>query len=494
MLFVIGCDDTDALDNIIDGTDGIDVIQLSEDGMLEGSFQFSGIIIYENTECSGTAITSVCNEGDGDFGEISEAQCDSLGGSMIPLIDLFTNGDPTCAPYIIFASDGSFINPDCETFTYTIDSTYTVQIDESECEDQDGNDIENITTQAACDSVGGNWELDILDGFLNTVDGSVTINGTDEGGCDNDEYVNENDCYDAGYDWEDPECYQYTLTYAPDHDGTCTGEDLCDDGSDGCESDDDCEDGEECLDGECNFFECQSSDLDCGTNQECVDGVCIDLIECDSDEDCEVYQQCDGVCVDSYICTNNAQLYSDYIIGLLAGTATALDCQIAMSGLLEWCEAGCEYADGYTDEDQICTEEFLGSSAEDISLECAVLHPDNSGFFLTGTFTATSFTMYSTEDCSGDGMTGMCMDGVSTNESACTEAGQTWMSYLDVIGDLSVTTQSGDAAYCADFDDEIEYDWYTNQADCEANGSAEGAADGVWYDASCSAIIWTESN
>ena len=288
MLFVIGCDETDELDNIIDG---IDDIPLSEDGMLEGSFQFTGVIIYENTECSGTAITSVCNVGDGDIGEISESVCDSLGGSMIPLIDLFTDGDPTCAPYLIFGNDGSFINPDCDTHSYTIDSTFAVQIDESECEDQDGNDIENITTQAACDSIGGNWDSEILNGFLNTLDGSVVINGIDEGGCDNDDYVNENDCYDAGYDWEDSGCYQYTLTYAPGHDGTCTGEDPCDDGSSGCESDDDCEDGEECSDGECVYNEdggdgCESDD-DCEDGQICEDGECIYYEaggdECESD-------------------------------------------------------------------------------------------------------------------------------------------------------------------------------------------------------------------
>ena len=86
-LFVIGCDETDELDNIVDG---IDDIPLSEDGMIEGSFQFTGVTIYENVECSGTAITSICDTGDGDIGEISEAQCDSLGGSMLPLINLFT--------------------------------------------------------------------------------------------------------------------------------------------------------------------------------------------------------------------------------------------------------------------------------------------------------------------------------------------------------------------------------------------------------------------
>ena len=288
MLFVIGCDETDELDNIVDG---IDDIPLSEDGMIEGSFQFTGVTIYENVECSGTAITSSCDTGDGDIGEISEAQCDSLGGSMLPLINLFTNGDPTCAPYVIFGSDGTFINPECETHSYTIDSTYAVQIDESECEDQDGNDIENISSQAECDSIGGNWDPSLLDGILNIVDSSVIINGSDQGGCDNDEYVNENDCNEAGYDWENPECLQYTLTYAPDHDGTCTGEDLCDDGSDECESDEDCEDGQICDDGECVYYEdggdeCES-DEDCEDGQICDDGECIYYEdggdECESD-------------------------------------------------------------------------------------------------------------------------------------------------------------------------------------------------------------------
>ena len=532
MLFVIGCDDTD------DPTSTTDVFDsISENGMIEGSFQYTGVIIYQNDDCTGNPITEMCNyTGYEEIDEFSQEQCESVGGTMEPLIDIFTNNDPTCAPFLIFGSDGSFIDEDCESIQYTLDSTtYAIQIDDSYC---DGGDFENINTESACDSVNGYWNSEIINGMFNLSDGSITLSQSQEGDCNDGQYATQEECEAANEDWNESECFEFTLTYAPDHDGTCTGEDLCDDGSDGCESDDDCEDGEECLDGECNLFVCQSSDLDCDTNQECVDGVCIDLIECDSDEDCEVYQECVGVCIDSYICTNNAQIYSDYIIGLLAGTASAADCEIAMSGLLEWCEAGCEYADDIADEDQICTEDFLGYSDEDISLECAVLHPDNSGFFLTGTFTATSFTMYSTEDCSGDGMTGMCLDGVSTNEAACTEAGHTWMSYSDMIGDLSVTfnsdgtfydsyypdyimtytcssadfctdsdgtifsvnsdgsitTQSGYAAYCGDYDDEVEYDWYTNQADCEANGSAEGAADGVWYDASCSTIIWTESN
>ena len=260
----------------------IDDIPLSEDGMIEGSFQFTGVTIYENVECSGTAITSICDTGDGDIGEISEAQCDSLGGSMLPLINLFTNGDPTCAPYVIFGSDGTFINPECETHSYTIDSTYAVQIDESECEDQDGNDIENISSQAECDSIGGNWDPSLLDGILNIVDSSVIVNDSDQGGCDNDEYVNENDCNEAGYDWENPECLQFTLTYAPDHDGTCTGEDLCDDGSDECESDDDCMFSESYNDENSNgqYDEGESFNDENGNGQydygeECIDGECI---------------------------------------------------------------------------------------------------------------------------------------------------------------------------------------------------------------------------
>ncbi len=158
----------------------------------------------------------------------------------------------------------------------------------------------------------------------------------------------------------------------------------------------------------------------------------------------------------------------------------------------------------------------------------------STSYTLSGTFNATSMTMYMTEDCSGDGMTGMCMDGVSADEAACTEAGASWMSYSDMLGDMSVTfnadgtfttseypeetltytcssatscssdgvtftvnsdgtvtSSAGSAAYCTDEDDEAEYDTYTTQEDCEANGSAADAADGVWYDASCSATVWT---
>ena len=48
-------------------------------------------------------------------------------------------------------------------------------------------------------------------------------------------------------------------------------------------------------------------------------------------------------------------------------------------------------------------------------------------------------------------------------------------------------------AYCTDDMDDEEYDTYTDQATCEANGSGEEAADGVWEEAGsdCTEIIWT---
>ena len=56
MLFVIGCDDTDDPTSTTDAFDSI-----SENGMIEGSFQYTGVIIYQNDDCTGNPITEMCN-------------------------------------------------------------------------------------------------------------------------------------------------------------------------------------------------------------------------------------------------------------------------------------------------------------------------------------------------------------------------------------------------------------------------------------------------
>ena len=92
---------------------------------------------------------------------------------------------------------------------------------------------------------------------------------------------------------------------------------------------------------------------------------CLVFVGCDDDDDVAAADTC----------TTNALAYSEYLTNALAGTATAADCETALNGLLEWCAAGCETA---TDSTEVmCTEEFTAYTAEDVTTECAALHPSD---------------------------------------------------------------------------------------------------------------------
>ena len=90
---------------------------------------------------------------------------------------------------------------------------------------------------------------------------------------------------------------------------------------------------------------------------------CLVFIGCDDDDDVAAADTC----------TTNALAYSEYLTNAFAGTATAADCETALNGLLEWCADGCETATDSTGV--MCTEEFTASTAEDVTTECAGLHP-----------------------------------------------------------------------------------------------------------------------
>tara|TARA_A100001011_G_scaffold294449_1_gene306568 strand:+ start:348 stop:914 length:567 start_codon:yes stop_codon:yes gene_type:complete len=160
----------------------------------------------------------------------------------------------------------------------------------------------------------------------------------------------------------------------------------------------------------------------------------------------------------------------------------------------------------------------------------------STSYTLSGTYNVTAVSLG--DDCDSL-VSGMCEDQVSADEAACTAAGSTWMSLFDMMGedeiptitfvddgtcgegctytcssatsctlfnggtltvnaDGTVTSTIADSweAYCTDDSDMEEYDTYTTQEACEANGSAEGAGDGVWEEAGsdCTEMIWTAAS
>ena len=171
---------------------------------------------------------------------------------------------------------------------------------------------------------------------------------------------------------------------------------------------------------------------------------------------------------------------------------------------------------------------LVGCSEEDDPMS-------SSSYSLSGTYNATAVSMG--VDCDNL-LSGMCSDFMIINEEDCTEVGGTWMTMLELMDEVpgqitfvddgtcgdgctyncssatSCTLSDGEVStsltvnadgtvtsvmltswdpYCGDEYDEMEYDNYDTQADCEANGSAEGAGDGTWYEAgsNCSQVTWT---
>ena len=325
LFLTVGCDDSD------DPTSTTDVFDsISENGMLEGSFQYTGAVIYQNDDCTGTPSTEICNySGYEEIDEFSQEQCESVGGTMVPLIEMFTNGDPTCAPHLIFNSDGSLIDFDCQSIPYTLDSsTYAIQIIDSYCDYQHtDSDAEVVIYESDCDSLGGNWISVAINGMFNLSDGSITLSQVQEAECNDNQYDTQEECEAANEDWNESECIEFTLTYDSNHDGICTGEDLCYDES--CVSDEDCLSDETCVDGECTYND---------------DG---------GDENCSTYMM----------------TYIDNIFNVVSGTASLEECETAYNAIVNYCNEGCESAD-LPSEEQLCSDELLNLDTETITALC----------------------------------------------------------------------------------------------------------------------------
>jgi len=224
---------------------------------------------------------------------------------------------------------------------------------------------------------------------------------------------------------------------------------------------------------------------------------CLVLVGCSDDDD--------PVAANS--CTTSLMTYSENASGLFDGTATQEECEAAYTALMEYCADGCEADDA---EDGVCSDDMDTWDAAAITELCG---GTAETFTLSGTFNYDSMMMYTDSGCSENGESmdvssynititfnedGTLVDpegeaGTYTCSSATTCAvvgGPT----LTVNSDGTVTSTESWEAYCADSDDDVEYDSYTTEADCTANGSADGAGDGVWWEAGCSVGTWSAAS
>jgi len=164
-LFVVGCSD--------DGSPTASSVTF-----VEGTYSLSDVTMYDNSDCSGTGMTGMCENGV----STTEAECD---GMWISFSDMITDDD---AMEIVF-SGGIFTAPedeegeegdDGETGTYTIDGTVITIID--------GDEIRTGTINA---------------------DGTLSMENSNSAGCFDDydnevEGANEDTC--EGY-WEEASCF-----------------------------------------------------------------------------------------------------------------------------------------------------------------------------------------------------------------------------------------------------------------------------------------------
>jgi len=418
ILFWVGCEDKET-DDGVPGTSGPGFV----DGSPSGSYHFTGVTLFESATCEGEGITHMCTDNID-----NQADCEAASEEWLPLIDVFTGGDPASAPYLIFGADGLFINPDCDSFPFTVDGT-TITMVEDHCNDDKGDDMD-APDEAACTAAGGSWEEHTITATINA-DGTMTLVDGDDGHCDNSIYETEEECVANLYEWEGPSCMQLELTHDETHNGICVPED-----------DDECDEDSACDSNYCNS-----------------DGECIDCpYEYDCNGECgggdEGYQCSDG----SYECNEE-----DCPVNIL-GTYTSISVEIHPGG-------DCSANDGYTG---VCVATNSTATSE---AECpAGMCNDGSG---------------ADETSCPEGMwaTGMCLGGFSgDNEAECEEAGGDWMQFgwmnlIDAFGAFTITISDDGTFYEPD---ECEHEMYgsidaENEAACEyAGGDWNEGSVGIW--------------
>ena len=170
-LFVVGCSDDDSP-------------TASSVTFVEGTYNLTSLTAYATSDCSGTGMTGMCEDGV----SITEAECD---GMWMSYSDMITEDGDVMG--IVF-EDGIFTSPEDEegeedeageTGTYTIDGTAITVTDGDE----------------------------IITGMVNA-DGTLSMEASNSAGCFNDmdeevEALNEDAC--DGY-WEEASCMTMIFT------------------------------------------------------------------------------------------------------------------------------------------------------------------------------------------------------------------------------------------------------------------------------------------
>jgi len=496
ILIWVGCEDKK--DDDVPGTDGPGYVE----GSPSGGYQFTGVTMFESATCESEGITHMCTDNID-----NQADCEAAGEEWLPLIDVFTGGDPASAPHLFFGADGLFINPDCDSFPFTVDGT-TITMVEDHCNDDKGDDMD-APDEAACTAAGGSWEEHTITATINA-DGTMTLVDGDDGHCDNSIYETEEECVANLYEWEDPSCMQLELTYDETHDGTCVPDDSeCSEHSD-CDSNYCSSDGE-CID--CPYeYDCSG---ECGGGNQgyqCWDGS----YEC-NEEDCPVNifgtytlssvtvyegEECSGSGISGMCFTDEA-------------ATTEADCPLGMcSDNVDGGEAECEAAgatwitgmcldndgNGIDDSDAQASSEgcaaaegnwliigwnplttmfsaMMGNSVT-FGADGVFTNPDGD----TGTYTLVDNVLAITEtECYDESID----DGNDdyTNEADCSGAGLEWSVFTNpgtLNEDGTITVEMHSEAECND-------DSYETQAECEAGGAG-------WDEAECTSTMWTLSN
>ncbi len=465
ILFWVGCEDkeTDA-DGL--GAEGPGYV----DGSPSGTYMFTGVTLFESATCEGEGITHMCTDNID-----NQADCEAAGEEWLPLIDVFTGGDPAGAPYIIFGADGLLINPDCGTEPFTVDGT-TITIIEGHCESE----TVNAEDEATCTAAGGSWVVEYQTATINE-DGTIIFEFQDPGHCRESEGETETECVSNGGEWSSPKCQMIELTYDETHDGSCV--------NNGCEEHSDCDSNYCSSDGEC---------IDCPYEYDCNG-------ECGGGDD--GYECSDG----SYECNEE-----DCPVNIL-GTYTAIsavshpggDCSAA-GGVAGICitdstattEAACPAGmcmDGSGADEASCTEGMWligmcldddGNGVEDESVQASADACTTAGYQWM------AMGWMNLIDAFGDFSITFADDGTFTDpdgESGTWSLDGSTLTITDSEGEINTGTVSGNTITVELYDEAECYDDDGNNTIDAADEAACEAAGGAWEDAECIEVVFTSS-